>query len=228
MKIGVIVQARMSSRRLPGKVLMPLAGKPVLQYVLERVERCERVSEVVVATSDDTSDDLLAAWCEQRAVDCWRGSLNDVAGRFLEVLESQHWDAVVRICGDSPLIDQRLIDQGVELFGQGEFDLVTNAWPRSFPDGQGVEVIRAATLQQAVKKRSGDMDREQFVQFFYRNGEKYALHNFAASRDYSNFSLAADTAGDLALLESLIGQMDRPHWSYGVDELMAMRESVLV
>ena len=135
MKIGAIIQARMSSERLPGKVLQQIAGKPMLQYLLERLEHCEVLDGLVVATSVDESDTPITSFCQRYGVSCYRGDLNNVAGRFNDVLDSYGFDAFVRINGDSPLLDQRLVDKAVELFKQHEADLATNALVRSYPKG---------------------------------------------------------------------------------------------
>src|SRR6266852_6355172 len=113
MMIGAFVQARMSSRRLPGKVLRPIDGKPVLLYVLERLERCRTLDSVLVATSVDPSDDAVEEICHRRGTPCCRGPLDDVAGRFLAAARERDVDGFVRVSGDSPLLDQRLVDEAV-------------------------------------------------------------------------------------------------------------------
>ena len=124
----------MSSRRLPGKVLRPLAGQPTLQYLLERLARCEQVDRVIVATSTESSDDPVAAFCESAGTLVHRGPLEHVAARFGETVERFGLDAFVRVTADSPLLDQRLVDRGVALYRDGEFDVVTNVFPRArFP-----------------------------------------------------------------------------------------------
>ncbi len=141
MKIGVIIQARMSSQRLPDKVLTMVNGKPLLQYLLERLTHCSSIDQIVVATSEDKSDDPIAVFCHEYGALCFRGPLQNVAKRFYMALEKYNLDAFVRVCCDSPMLDQKLIDQGVKLFN-GEYDLVTNTLRRSYPVGQSVEVIR--------------------------------------------------------------------------------------
>ena len=116
MQIGAVIQARMSSQRLPGKVLMPLAGKPLVQYLLESLEHSAQLGGVVVATSDQPSDAALAHFCREQEVACYRGSLDDVTARLLGAAEWHSFEAIVRVCADSPLLDWRLVDQAVELF----------------------------------------------------------------------------------------------------------------
>src|SRR5438552_13589075 len=110
MRIGAIIQARMTSSRLPGKVLQPMHGRPMLQYLLDRLSRASGVSDVIVATSGDRSDDPIERFCHAAGVKCVRGSLLDVAARFLDVLAAWPLDAFVRVSADSPLLDQRIVD----------------------------------------------------------------------------------------------------------------------
>ncbi len=149
MSTGIIVQARMGSQRLPGKVLYSVAGKPMLQYLLERLEHCRGVDKVVVATSSDQSDDPVFKFCRQYGATCYRGSLLNVAARFKELLDIYQFDTFVRISGDSPFLDPKLIELGLEIFCRDNFDLVTNVMPRSYPKGQSVEIVRGAALKAA-------------------------------------------------------------------------------
>ena len=139
----------MSSKRFLGKVLHNVEGKPMLAYVLERLQRCRPLDGIVVATSTDDSDTPVADFCHECGVDCYRGPLQDVAGRFKEVLDEYRFDGFVRVCGDSPLIDQRLIDKGIRIFRRSGFDIVTNVSPKTFPKGQSVEVLSTDTFKAA-------------------------------------------------------------------------------
>src|ERR1044071_4155673 len=132
MNTGIIVQARMTSRRLPGKVLHVVAGKPLMQYLLERIRAHFNSEKIVVATSSDPSDKPVSEFCAGFGVDCYRGPLDNVADRFKEVVDAYSFDNFVRVSGDSPLLDARLIERGLNTFREGDFDLVTNVLPRTF------------------------------------------------------------------------------------------------
>lgn len=206
MTIGAIIQARMSSRRLPGKVLLPLAGKPVLQYVVEAAGRVPDLAGVVVATSNEASDDPIANFCAENKIHCFRGSLEDVARRFMAALGKYGWDGAVRISADSPLLDWHLIEEAVQHFQTNAWDLVTNVWPRSYPHGQSVEVVRAAALISAYKKFSQADDFEHVTQYFYRHEHEWRIKAIVAKRDLSHVQMALDTPEDLARLEQLVRQ----------------------
>ncbi len=228
MKIGAIVQSRMGSKRLPEKALVGIAGKPLLQYVLERLERCEMLEAVVVATSTAHEDDAIARFCQGRGMGCYRGPLDDVAGRFVGVLERNGWEAFVRISGDSPLLDQRLVDQGVKLFCAGDFDLVTNVWPRSYPYGQSVEVVAAEIFKRTYQRMKGRDDREQVTRFFYRQEREFEISNFKSAVNYAGLRLVVDTAEDLKKVEALVQRMTRLHWRYTVDELVKLAAPIRI
>lgn len=228
MKMGVIVQSRMGSERLPGKALVRIAGKPLLQYVLERLERCTMLDAVVVATSTASEDDAIVQFCQGWGAKCCRGPLNDVAGRFLGVLEQNDWEAFVRIAGDSPLLDQRLVDRGVKLFCGGNFDLVTNVWPRSYPCGQSVEVVATKILKQTHERMKKPNDREHVTRFFYQHEREFKISNFKSARNYVGWRLVVDTADDLKKVEALVQRMTKPHWMYTVDELVKLAAPIRV
>ena len=163
----------MSSRRLPGKVLRPLAGKPALQYLLERLSHCDEVDRVIVATSGEASDDPVAAFCAAAGALVHRGPLEDVAARFGEVAERFELDAFVRVTADSPLLDQALVDRGAALYREGDFDVVTNVYPRStFPSGQSLEVVRAEAFRRALAGMDDPYEHEHVTPYFYRHPER--------------------------------------------------------
>jgi spore coat polysaccharide biosynthesis protein SpsF (cytidylyltransferase family) len=222
MTIRALVQARMSSARLPGKVLRVVAGKPLLAYVLERLQRCPALDGLVVATSSEASDDGVAALCDERGVACHRGALEDVAGRFATALEAFPCEAFVRVSGDSPLLDPALVARAVDTFRAGAFDLVTNVFPRSFPRGQSVEVVRTAAFRACLPLMTGPEDREHVTPALYRHAERFRIMNLPAERDWSGRRFVVDDAEDLERFAGLIAAMRRPHWEYGLAELAAL------
>ncbi|MEJ7786236.1 MAG: NTP transferase domain-containing protein, partial [Solirubrobacteraceae bacterium] len=168
MRVGAVVHARMGSSRLPGKVLGDLAGRPALSWLLERLEHAQQLDVVVVATSDESADDPLEDYCVRGGHALHRGPLDDVASRVLGAAEAHHLDAVARVNGDSPMLDQRLVDQGVELLRASGADLVSNVRPRSFPPGQSVEVLCTTALRLAVERMIKAEDREHVTAWLYR------------------------------------------------------------
>jgi len=222
MRVGVIVQARMSSTRLPGKVLMDVRGRPMLWYLLESLRRCGDAETVAVATSVEPSDDPIEAFCEGVGVACVRGPLDDVAGRFLLASRELALDAFVRICGDSPLLDYRLVDKAVGLFRGSGCDLVTNVARRTFPKGQSVEVVRSSAFEEACRRMERPEDREHVTKIFYSGEGSFSILPFESGGMFGEESLVVDTGEDMARVAALIAVMTRPHWEYGWDELVGL------
>lgn len=226
MRIVAIVQARMSSRRLPGKVLHRIAGKPLLGYLLERLRRCRTLDAVLVATSVHPDDDAIARFCESLGVPCHRGPLNDVAGRFLGALDRTGADAFVRVNGDSPLLDPNLIDIAVTRFKGRDADLVTNVLRRTYPSGQSVEVVRAFAFRRAYRLMTEPPDFEHVTRVFYRLRDRFRLIGFESPTDRSGVRLAVDTPEDLATFAAIVARMGRPHEEYALEEILEIHHAI--
>tara|TARA_Y100000294_G_C8550927_1_gene335246 strand:+ start:96 stop:779 length:684 start_codon:yes stop_codon:yes gene_type:complete len=227
MKIGAIIQARMNSQRFPGKVLYEVAGEPMLQYLLQRLNHCYGLSAVIVATSSEESDTPIVKYCMEQDVMFYRGSLNDVASRFKEILEINKFDGFIRISGDSPLLDQRLIERGVDIFLNGDFDMVTNILVRSFPKGQSIEVLKSAVFLDSYNKFNNEDEREHVTRYFYKNSSSFAIYNISSKINYSNIQLSVDTDQDMNIFKKIVSQMNKPHWHYTMDEILHMHKKLL-
>lgn len=220
MEIGIIIQARMDSRRFPGKVLYKVQGKPLLQYLLERLRSIKDSPEIIVATSLEKSDNPIVEFCSKSTIPVFRGSLANVAERFRKALDSFSLDGFVRISGDSPLLDQRLIEDGIKYFLENKYDLVTNVWPRTFPSGQSVEVIKTTTFQKISERISLPEDQEHVTRYFYRHSENFSIMNFSSIVNHSKFHLSIDDKSDIHIFQSILKCMQRPHWNYHLDEII--------
>jgi len=203
-----IIQARLSSRRLPGKVLKDLGGQPMLAWTLQRVGAARLVTKLVVATSDQSDDDAVADYCAGQGVVCHRGPLDNVAGRFAVALRAEQAPAFVRITGDSPLIDPAVIDAAIRLYEAGDWDLVSNVLVRSFPIGQSVEVVRAQTFLTALGEMNNEEDREHITRFLHRNRAHYRTVNFTSGADMAHIQMSVDTQEDFTLVQDLIKRTD--------------------
>ncbi len=199
----------------------------MLEYVLERVRRCSSLDAIVVATSSDRADDAIERFCREWGTECLRGSSLNVASRFSDVLVRYPFDAFVRVSGDSPLLDRSLVDRGVELFRRGDLDMVTNVFPRSYPRGQSVEVVRAETLRRALNESWSEDEIEHVTLFFYRRSGAFRIMNFAADADYSGIHLGVDSPEDMARFAAIVSAMERPHWEYDLKGILEIHEKVL-
>lgn len=207
MKALIIVQARMTSTRLPGKVLLPLAGEPMLARLIERLRRVRRANGIVVATTTNATDDPIVALCAQLGVPCHRGSEQDVLSRYADAARLYGADVVVRITADCPLIDPALIDQLIETYEEGDSDYVSNMLPPTWPYGMAVEVFSAAALAQAHAEATQAAEREHVTPFLYWHPERYRLRNVASPVDLSRHRWTVDTPEDYELVRRLFDHL---------------------
>lgn len=205
MKTGclAILQARVSSTRLPGKVLKPILGEPMLLRQIERLRRCRGFDRLVVATSTDASDDPLAAACEGWDVACHRGSLDDVLDRFVAAARAYQPDIVVRLTGDCPLADPEVIDAVIRYFRQGDYDYASNVDPPTFPDGLDVEVMRYSCLVQAHREATLPSQREHVTPFIRAHAERFRLGCHTAATDLSHLRWSVDEPDDFAFVKAV-------------------------
>lgn len=210
----------MASRRLPGKSLRPINGRPMLDYVLERLQRCRESGGLAVCTSTCADDDAIAARCETLGVTCFRGSHLNVAERFAQALDHFGVWGFVRVCGDSPLIDRAIVDEAIARLHEGEYEVVTNKLLRTFPAGQTAEAFRAQTYRRGFARMQHSDELEHVTLHFYRYADRYRILNFTNEPDLSNLRLSVDGEEDLARFAGIVGQMTRPHWDYGLRELV--------
>jgi spore coat polysaccharide biosynthesis protein SpsF len=222
MNLAIVIQARFSSVRLPGKVLAKVSGKPLLDYLLERVQRCRTVSTIILATSQERDDEAIAAWCLSRGIACQRGPLANVAERFRQVCEKWKLDAFVRINGDSPMIDPALIDQAVDLFCKTDADLATNVQKRSYPKGESVEVVKSTAFSRAMTRMTRPDELEHVTPYFYEHPADFHIENFRADQGFEQLRLAVDTPEDLTTFTGVIHRMNKPHWEYGWKDLLPL------
>lgn len=217
--IPIIVQARTGSTRCPAKVMRTVAGRRLIDYTLDALEKCRAGRPLLVATSDDPLDDALAAHCTARMVPVVRGPLLDVAGRFRKVLEGFPVDAFVRVSGDSPLIDHRLVDKAVQIFRQEHPDLVSNVVERTFPKGQSVEVVRSCTFLKAEAEMQDPADREHVTTSLYRQPERFRIVSIEAEENQAETSMVVDTEEDFLRFKGLAHELQTPAWRYHWHEL---------
>ena len=179
-KVVASIEARMGSSRLPGKVLMDLCGKPVIAWLVDRLRMCRTVDEVVVATSTASGDDVLAKWCAEYGVRCFRGSEDDVLSRVVGTHREAGSDIVVEITGDCPLTDPDVVDMGVETFLNNACDYLTNCEVASFPQGICVQVFRFADLERMERESDDPAVREHVSPLFYERKDIYQNINLLA------------------------------------------------
>jgi len=206
LRLVAIVTARFSSKRLRGKVVRLLHDRPLLEHVLERLRSIDRLNEIVIATSTEPSDDPVAAFAANAGVICWRGPLKDVLTRVCGAAAARNADAVVRISGDSPLIDPAVIRRAINLFLESRADIVTNVFPRSFPKGQSVEILSRDGLDRLDCEAREMDEREHVTRYAYSHPEAFVISNFSAARPRPELELSVDTEADFQRAAALLAK----------------------
>ena len=208
MKNLAIIQARLSSSRLPGKVLKKVLGKPIILYQLERVLKSKLINKVIIATSIEKSDDDLCKLCLKNNIDFYRGSLNDVLSRFYNTYKQfGPSENIIRLTGDCPLIDPKIIDKVILKHLNSNFDYTSNTIQPSWPDGFDVEVINSKILEVVNKNAKTPYDREHVTSYIYKNKQTFKLQNISNSRDWSKIRLTLDFKEDFELIKKIISEL---------------------
>ena len=209
--ILAILQARMSSTRLPGKVLRPLAGAPMILRQIERLRRCRRIDRLVVATSDDRTDDVLSDVLAGAGVLVFRGSLDDVLDRYRGALEAfGPADHVVRLTGDCPLADWEVIDAVIDAHVRTEVDYTANTLgERTFPKGLDVEVVRSSVLNEAASKAEDPHEREHVLPFVYNRAERYRTGGLLNRLPEGDLRWTVDLPEDYAFVAEIYDHLYR-------------------
>lgn len=211
----IISQARMTSSRLPGKILKEVGGKSLLGYHIERLKKTGL--RIVVATTVNHEDDAVVRFCEEEHIDCVRGSETDVLSRFAEVLKCHPAKYFIRVTSDCPLIDADLILQGVDEFIRADHGslYLSNCFPRTYARGFDFEIASAEMLLNASDAATDSFDREHVTPYLWKNKQgSMALRNISQDVDHSNLRVCVDTIEDFRLIEILIVQYAAHHLSY--------------
>lgn len=199
----IFIQARMSSQRFPGKVLAPFRGEPIVRHVTRAAAAAIGEDRIAVLTSDRPSDDPLVAYLISINVPVLRGSLEDVWGRFRLAVERWPCERFMRICADSPLLNSGLLQDAIAQSVSLAADLITNVHPRTFPKGQSLEIINAATFLALDPAELTNHDREHVTPIFYRQRDRYRIVNLRSPNpDWSAIVTTVDTLDDLRRLEA--------------------------
>ena len=215
MKIVAIIQARMGSTRLPGKVLADLGGYSVLARVVGRLRRSALIDEIVVATTDCVADDAIVRECQRLETAFFRGSENDVLDRYYQAVRNYTAETIVRITSDCPMIDPELVDETIQTLQRQRADYASNVLSRTFPRGLDTEVFTVEALERAHHNANEFYEREHVTPYLYEHPEMFRLASVRGWIDYSQYRWTLDTAQDLALLRAIYARFanaDRFGW----------------
>lgn len=224
MKTVAIVQARMSSSRLPGKIMRPILGKPLLELLVERLKRASRVDEVVIATTTNDSDDQVESLTRRLGIGCFRGSEHDVLDRVLGAAHASQADVIVEITGDCPLIDFQVIDKLVTVYQSNGFDYVANVLKRTYPRGLDTQVFATSVLEEVARLTDDPVDHEHVSLYIYEHPERFKLHNVESDlpEEYWDFRLTVDTAEDFELVRRIYEELYPANPAFTIQDIVSL------
>lgn len=225
MKTVIIVQARMGSTRLPGKVLKELLGRPLLSYLFERLKRTNLADLIIVATTTNSVDDPIVALCKDESIPVFRGSEDDVLDRYLNAAKEFEADTIVRITADCPLIDPAVIDECIHEFQTQQADYLSNTLKsRTFPRGMDVEVFSRQALITAAQNAKDPAEREHVTLHLYRHPDSFRLGEVHHKEDLSDYRLTVDTEEDFQLIEQIFSTLYPENPTFTLSDLISCME----
>lgn len=220
--IVAILQGRMSSTRLPGKVLKPLVGEPMIYRQIERIKRSKTIDKLVVATSSEPSDDAIEQFCIARNIEYFRGDLNNVLSRYYHGALSVNATTVVRLTADCPVIDPNVIDVIVTKHLEEGNDYTSNTRPATFPDGLDCEVLQFSALEKAHLEATSDFDKEHVTPFIANHHGIFKVACYQNSEDLSHHRWTVDNPEDFQLVEFIYNQLFADNPQFSSDDIYAL------
>lgn len=225
MKTVAIIQARMGSTRLPGKVMKELCGKTILAHVINRVKLCPLIDEVVIATTTHSQDDVIIQEAEQYDIQWFRGSETNVLERYYQAAKRFEADVIVRVTSDCPLFDPDILTEMLDYFqtetSQGlSIDYLSNSLNRSYPRGLDAEIFTIAALEKSYLEAQLDYEKEHVTPYIYQHPELFSLHNQSWDEDFSEYRWTLDTEEDWQFISKIYQELYRKEKTFNTDEIL--------
>jgi spore coat polysaccharide biosynthesis protein SpsF len=222
MHTAIFVQARMGSTRLPGKVMMSVLNKPLLAFLVERLQQVKEADQLVILTTTLKADDVIADFCRKNSIACFRGSEEDVLSRYFHAALESHPDTIVRITSDCPLIDPEIIDCVIKTYKDNypQYDYVSNSLERTYPRGMDTEVFSFEALQHAYQKAEKPSEREHVTLYLYKHPETFKLKNVSYPANLSHHRWTVDTPEDFKLIQLILNNLYPVHPHFKMQDIL--------
>ena len=226
MKIGIIIQARMGSSRLPGKILKEIDGKSLLELQYKRLIHSEKAEKIIIATSDNKIDDCIEVLCKKLNILYFRGSEDNVLDRFNKAAEYFDLDVIVRSNGDCPFIDSKIIDKLIEIWqlNAPKYDYISNILEDTFPLGMHIEVFTKKALEKTLEENITKEDKEHVTPFIYRNPSKFNLLNIENNTNLSDYRWTIDYQEDFEFVKEIYKRFGVNNSSFGMQDIIKVLE----
>ena len=226
--ISAIIQARIGSTRLPGKVLMKLNGDTVLSLLLKQLKHSKFLTEKIIATTNNPKDDVIEKFTTSNNIKLFRGDSDNVLDRYYQCAKKFSLTHIVRITADNPLIDPDIIDQAIKKYSTFNYDYLTNSIDRTFPNGTEVEIFSFDALEIAWKYAKKKSEREHVTPYFYNNPKKFKIHHFKQKKNQSKFRYTIDHKEDYALVVEILSRIKkRPVRTSDIIDLLTTNPQLL-
>ena len=229
-KTAIIIQARMGSTRLPGKIMKKILNKPMIEYLIERASKSKMIDDIIVATSDTKENKELIDFLKAKSVKYFIGDENDVLSRYYYTAKKFNIDNIIRVTADCPLIDATIIDDTVKKYYKDKVDYASNIFPRSFPKGLDTEIFSFNSIEKAFNEANSLYDSEHVTPYIRESG-KFDISNISYEKDYSYLRLTVDWEEDFKLISKIFNQF-KPNiffnWLDVVDELFKKSELIQI
>jgi spore coat polysaccharide biosynthesis protein SpsF len=221
-KVVATIEARMTSSRLPGKVLLSAMGEPMLAHLVRRLKAVPSIDAIVIATTVNTSDQPIVDFAHAAGVGCFRGSESNVMSRVLGAAESAGADVIVEITGDCPIIDPDIVEQTIRMFFHHSVDYMSNAVIRSYPDGMDVQVFSRESLRTASERTDNPRDLEHVSRYIYQHPNEYRIGHLVAppSLHWPELGLTLDEEDDYLLLKQIIEALGQDNPLFGCNDVI--------
>ncbi len=204
MPITIFLQARMSSKRLPGKVLLEIKGKTIINLIMDRLKKVNFKKKIIILTSNNKSDAPIVKYCIKNKLIFFKGNLNNVYKRYYDAVKKYKVNEFIRISADSPLINPEIIDRAIKLYKKKKYEIVTNCMERTFPKGQSVEIINSNVFLNSYKFIKTKKNKEHIFTYFYKNRKKFKIYNFKSKIIKNKVNHSIDTFKDYLILKDKI------------------------
>jgi len=224
-KVGIIIQARMGSTRLPGKVMEVVSGKTILEHIILRLKRVKKIDAMIIATTENEKDNIISETAKDLGVGVFRGSENNVLKRYFDAASKFNLDIIVRITADCPVIDPEIIDKTIDLFLEhSHIDYVSNTIERTFPRGLDVEVFNFSALKKAYQEAREEHEKEHVTPYIYSNPDKFSIFNYKNKRNYAYYRWTVDTKEDLALISVIYDKLYPKNEEFSFKDILLLFE----
>ena len=228
LNISAIIQARIGSTRLPGKVLMKLNEDTVLSLLLKQLKHSKFLTEKIIATTNNPKDDVIEKFATSNNIKLFRGDSDNVLDRYYQCAKKFSLTHIVRITADNPLIDPYIVDQAIKKYSTFNYDYLTNSIDRTFPNGTEVEIFSFDALEIAWKYAKKKSEREHVTPYFYNNPKKFKIHHFKQKKNQSKFRYTIDRKEDYALIVEILSRIKkRPVRTSDIIDLLTTNPQLL-